>query len=97
MTKFSLKVYRCLCTVVLSVDWPLAQVGHLLCDLLSVTETRCGGLEVLALLGYGLETVREQSCMRGHMQGTEALPGMEEDHFALSRPADPPAVCSHMK
>lgn len=79
------------------MDWPLAQVGHLLCDLLSVTETRCGGLEVLALLGYGLETVREQSCMRGHMQGTEALPGMEEDHFALSRPADPPAVCSHMK
>lgn len=35
--------------------------------------------------------------MRGHMQGSEALPGMEEDHLALFSPADPPASSSHMK
>lgn len=87
---------RPLCTVVLNLDWPPAQTGHLLCDL-SLAETRYGDLEVLALRGHGPETAREGSCVRGHMQGTEALPGMEESHLALSSPADPPAVCSHMK
>lgn len=45
--------------MVLNLGWPPAQIGYLLCELLSVEETHCGGLEVLALLGHGPETGKE--------------------------------------
>lgn len=57
-----------------------AQMGPLLCDLLSVAEACCGGWK---------------SSPSGH--AALSLPGMEENHLALTGPADPQAVCSHMK